>query len=84
MPKRSVNWTIDVDVIEAIKKESGLIPDSTYVNYILKLIFSEEEGFAEEIRALMEAEKSMGPIPEYLRSLLRECLDGRLREHGLK
>ena len=84
MPKRSVNWTIDEEIIEAIKRESGLIPDSAYVNYILKLVFSEEEGFAEEIRTLMEADKSIGPIPEYLRALLKECLENRLREHGLK
>lgn len=84
MPKKTVHWSIDEDVVEAIEKDSGLIPNSAYVNYILQLIFSEDNGFAEEIRVLMAAERSRGPIPEYLRGILQECLEDRLRSRGLR
>ena len=84
MPKTVKPINLDDDIIEAIENDRGMAPFSTYVNFILQLFYSDEHGFAEEIRTIMEAERSRGPIPEFLRALLKECLDDRLRQHGLK
>ena len=47
MVKKTVHWTIDEEIIARIKNECGdLIPDSRFVNNILKLFLSSDDPVA--------------------------------------
>lgn len=47
MTKKTVHWTIDEEIIERIKVEcDDLIPDSRFVNNILRLFLSPDDPVA--------------------------------------